>query len=252
MYNDDMDIIRVLGWIARYGGKAIVKQVVTFLLSLLGLGFFWAAIANLDISSSLLIVAIVLLLIILIVQTAIVWFPSHLTKSQYQGLEARNRYVFSEIANEISRRKNVEPGVVLQKLVCALWRGEFEDSNGESSIVLPTSEGTMYPHDGSPVPTDGHGNLTIKKDMEWSRRLMLSVLDVKVPIRVPKKSDLVPPNGEPLPWKKLEPQADLEILESLNLDNYSEMYKKAYLQPLVMPKRDFLRWLMLYESGRFE
>lgn len=99
---------------------------------------------------------------------------------------------------------------ILSELVADLWRGRFEDDAGKTCLTLPA----VY-----------------EDDKTFNRRDLLTAF----------RSDVYPPQSVAR-WELVRDKVLWEELAAVPLGEYREVFRKAYLMSLHIPRRDFGQW----------
>ena len=136
---------------------------------------------------------------------------------------------FREIADEWARETEEAkaPGrrcrdEIFQELVRAVGRCEFEDANARSCLTIRQLIGMRF--NGKALDKDGRRTDTPPRT-SFNRRMLLDVLTAMSPdsaLELPAKAD--------------------DVLVVLDVGDYSEIYRQAYLERLTISKEDFGQW----------
>lgn len=162
---------------------------------------------------------------------------------------------FGKIADKWAREAAAMPGglardEILHELLKAVWRGEFEDEDGNTVLMLHRPPpGGAWRIDGKFVDKD-HMRTAETKPVEFNRRMLLCVLAFDCPhgLTLPpgdRLRDWHSPesdNPEPVPWSELKAEIRWDILDALTMDEYTGTFLWAYLEALTISKDDFGRW----------
>ena len=162
---------------------------------------------------------------------------------------------FGEIADRWAREVAAMPDglardVILLDLLRAIWRGEFEDEDGNTVLVLhrPPPGGARR-IDGKFVDKN-HMRTALTKPVGFNRRMLLCVLAFDCPRGLPLPSgdrlrgwhSPENDNPEPVPWSELKAEVRWDILDALTLDEYPGTFRSDYLEPQTISNDDFGRW----------
>ena len=169
-----------------------------------------------------------------------------------QKLLSQQDILFKEIIEAIGKEAN-EPYTeeeVLHHLFRALWRGEFEDDEGESRLWLPSCNGPLrIGLEGQVFYLDEHKNPSPPIKQTFSRRLLLLMPGIDIgQIYLLPLEEL---NNDQLSWEIVKNLIDWEVLALIEPQNYGDLFVKAYLKELRMPQKDFEKWLKNFRKGKY-
>jgi len=247
-----MGILRIFGFVATWAGRF---KGAAYIIGLLGFGvMFWSNLwqSILTINPFVLGLSVIAfgVLIYLLVETATNWYPKHIAADRYFNLPRQIRLSFQEISNSISGNDHVPYNQVLQSLLKALWFGEFENNNGDSRVKVIRAIGVQYPNGEEPRPTNGHGNPLNPDEVpqdDVSRSSLLYVWEPVDGINVPTRQEI-----RESAWKDIKERINFHRLANLPVNRYSDVYRTAFIEPLLITQKDFSRWLMRYVTGNYE
>lgn len=163
---------------------------------------------------------------------------SHLTFGQ---IAARWAQEVADTPDGLTREE------ILCELLKALWRGDFEDEDGENTCLVihghPT-DGAAWA-DGKYVD-EHHQRTDESRAKPINRRDLLYVFTIDCPpgVTLPHRKRLSPlanaETGEPsVPWSKVKAEVPWNALIALTPSEYPRIFREAYLEPLTISKVDF-------------
>ena len=168
-------------------------------------------------------------------------------------LDKKPNFTFVEIAAEWAREVAPEPGSlghneIFHELVKALWRGDFEDEEGENTDLTMALSPATWPG-GKWVDEHHQRTEEPRKIIKIRRRELLYMLwdDCPPGVTLPPRQRLSPfPDPEtgepPVPWSELKTEIPWGALDALTPDEYSPTFRRAYLEAPTISKDDFGRW----------
>lgn len=162
----------------------------------------------------------------------------------------RSHLTFGQIADEWAREVSSQPGAlsrdeILHEIIRAVWRGDFEDEDGENSRLTihqnPRGGATRV---GGKFVDEHHHRTDATKKVLFNRRKLLCVLAPICPPGVPQaplfRLRFLDP--QPEPWDSVKADVRWDILAALTPDEYILGFRERYLEPLTISKEDFGRW----------
>ena len=176
-------------------------------------------------------------------------------------LMRKDRISFLETATALSKLSalNLDQPSALQKLVRAMWRGDFESASGQSRLGLAYSGITKLVGDrwlSVAATADGEES----DDVDFSpplhpcgRRELLQGWELGLQEVYPSLMPLLPALRDPSQaWSGISSRIDFGRLERTPIGSYDEIFRRAYLEPLTMSRRDLVRWFRRLRGGRYD
>lgn len=117
---------------------------------------------------------------------------------------------------------------VLQHLLRAFWRGDFESSRGRSRV-------TLLGPDGRPICLS-------------RRDLLLQRIGIEA-IYCPSRQELA---DQSLPWKALKNIIHFDRIAAIPIVQYTPDFRYKVLEHLRIPRRDFRRWYHRFREYQYE
>ena len=181
----------------------------------------------------------------------------------------KDRFTFREIAEQWVREIAGTPSAlsrdeILHGLLRSVWRGDFEDEDGENTCLAihRYPKGGARRINGKFVDAD-HQRTAETRPLGVNRRWLPRALaldrphglplppgDKLDPWSRPESDDPKAAMRDPALWSEVKAEVRWDILDALTLDEYSHMFRTAYLEPLTISKEDFGRWCDDHEHPR--
>jgi hypothetical protein len=178
-------------------------------------------------------------------------------------LMRRSRTTFAEIADVLAGvpALGLTRDEVLHRLLRAMWLGDFENGAGKTRLMASEVPATQRFIDGEWVPLTSSDEADSEQDVDVdlpleprSRRWLLGCgWDMGL-------GDIYPTLAAAIPAVRDESQAWSSVKTSINFrrlafcapNQYDEVFRTAYLEPLMMTRRDLVRWFRRVRDGRYE
>ena len=166
--------------------------------------------------------------------------------------QQRPHLQFQQIAAEWSEeRGGLSRDESLQRLLAAVWLGDFEDDAGASCLTLETFD--TFEFDGNSL--NRRELLTALKGYSWETIRHINIPDDAY---IPATHNIAVQNNAsraPLwpgvkkwrdlmegPWESVRGSVPWEELASLRLDQYTSFFLENYVEPPSISKGDFKAW----------
>ena len=188
------------------------------------------------------------------------WEQSRLEIQIPDHLMRKDRVSFLEVASTLSEIPSLklDRETALQKLMRALWRGDFESRSGRSRLRLPYSGMAKLVGDkwlSVVAGEDGDDD-----DVDFSpplypcgRRELLSGWDLGLQEVYPSLQPLLPAlHDMTQAWTGIASRINFSRLQRIPIENYDEIFRLAYLEPLVMTRRDLVWWFGRLRDGHYD
>lgn len=163
-------------------------------------------------------------------------------------LSRRRRIQFRDIAATLAPTENLSSDDIMQRLLRALWRGDFENLRGHSRLTAITGGGYARRMDGRYVDGE-HEPVAEPPRKEWTRRALLIGMSPTYAVSWPSNNVL---GNNSISWRRLRKQLPLKVLEGVSPQELGDINFRAYIAPLEMSPVDFRRWLRRYRRGSYE